>query len=94
MIVYLVSSVSILPYLSLVVFLCWDLNIWDLDDCRPKCCLLDLSSLGGYFPPWFLLPLLILGNYDGCVLPGRKLSVDMRKMKWGMSFYMNFSLLS
>lgn len=33
------------------------------------------DSPGCVFFPWFLLPLL--GDYDGCVLPGIKFSVDL-----------------
>ena len=30
-----------------------------------------------YIVPWFLLPSWTLEEYGGCVLPGRKISVDL-----------------
>lgn len=38
---------------------------------------LVLSLLGGCFVSWFLFPLWILEECDGCVLPGRKFSLDL-----------------
>lgn len=46
--------------------------------------------LCGHFVSWFLFPLWNVEEYDGCVLPDRKFSVDLIGMATGSCNYKVF----
>lgn len=71
----------------LIVFLHWHLGFWDFDDIRSRSQFLIffifLFFLVECLVPWFPPPVQICRECDGCLLPGRKLSLNLIVLSTG-----------